>query len=247
MVTLALFPILHSVTPWLGIPLQYSIKWMNDSVTWIYSLPLGRIQGWWPTPWDVFLLTMISLLVGYLHFQKTRFSFLVFLLTCIVFFGSMIVEEKLDQNRIEIVAGGTGENKFVWVKDKLNTILYSLNGDTLKPPLNYLQRYNQPPDQVIHFNPFLSAYSSGPLNLEGNTIRYKDQLYQIISGDRDTLVHPEKPGRIILLTNEWKAPRHYPGPLAIYIPDFILTHEIGNHPAVRWHRSSFPYVIIRLK
>ena len=247
LITLALFPLLYPLVPWLGVPLQYSIKWMNDSVAWIYSLPLGRIQGWWPTTWDVILLMTISLLLGYIHYQKTRFSFLVFLLTCIVFFGSMIVEEKLDQNRIEIVAGGTGENKFVWVKDKQNTILYTLNEDTLKLPLNYLQRYNQPLDQVIHFDPDLSTYSSGHLSLEGNTIRFKDNFYQLIKEEQDTLIRSGEPCRIILLNKEWKIKPGNPKLLAIYTPDFFIDHDSLENHSFRRYRSSFPFVTIRLK
>jgi len=247
MISLAGYPFLSTWVTWLGLPLQCSIKWMNDSITWIYSLPLGRIQGWWPTPWDVLLLSAISLLLGYLYFQKTRRTFLVFLLTCIVFFGLMIIEERLDQNRMEIVAGGSVNKPFIWIKDKQNTIFYTMNEDTLKPPLNYLERYNLPLKQVIHFNPALSIYSSGHLSLSGHTIRYKDKQYQLILNKEDSLISAGSPSRVILLNKEWKVPMTLPTPLEIYTPDFIPDPSRLYPGRVHWQRSQSPYVSIRLK
>ena|GEM_PF-1235494 len=247
MLSLAGYPFLFSWVPWLGLPLQYSIKWMNDSISWIYSLPLGRIQGWWPTPWDVLVLSVISLLLGYTYFQKTRRSFLVFLLTCIVFFGIMIIEEKLDQNRMEIVAGGSVNKPFIWIKDKQNTILYTINTDTLKPPLNYLERYNLPLKQVIHFNPALSNYSSGHLRLSGHLIRYKDKQYQLILNNEDSLVSTVTPSRVILLNKEWKSGMTHLTPFEIYSPDFVTAPNKPYPGQVKWERSESPYVSIRLK
>jgi len=247
MVTLILYPVLYPYYPWIALPLQYSIKWMNDSVAWIYSLPLGRVQGWWPTRWDVILLLSISVLLGYIYFQKTKFSFLVFLITCIVFFATMIVEEKLDQNRIEIVAGGAGESKYVWIKDKMNTIFYTLNDDTLKPPLNYLERYNQPLQNLVHFNPAQSTYTSGNLSLSGNTIQYKDECYQFILTDSDTLSNRSRGSRIILLDKAWTRKQVITDRLEIYSPDFIAIPDRWDRNRQPWHGSETPYLRIRLK
>lgn len=247
MITLMCYPIVYPFLPTLGLPLQYSVKWMNDSVAWIYSLPLGRIQGWWPTPWDVILLVTISLLLGYMHFQKTRFAFLVFLLTCIGFFGSMIVEEKLDQNKIELVAGGQGDHQFVWIKDKMNTILYTMNDDTMKLPFPYLERYNLPPAQVVRYDWTQSLYSSGNLKLTGNTICFKNKIYQLILNRSDTLVDDSRLDQVIVLDKEWIPQPLHRLPVKIHTTTEVQFPYNLNDGPLQVYRANTPYITIRLK
>lgn len=247
MISLALYPFLNQVVSWLGLPLAYSVKWMNDCIAWVYSLPLGRIQGWWPTSWDVILMIALSLMVGYMYYQKTRFSFLVFILTGMVFFGSMIVEEKRDQNRIEIVAGGRGVNRFVWVKDQMNTILYTINEDTLRLPVYYMERYNLSPHQVVRFDPSKSIYTSDHLRLSGTIIQYKNKIVQLVLHTSDTVAfHPETSG-FIVLDEHWKPKPEASKSIEYHAPDFIPIPDQWPDNHYQWHISSTPYVTIRLR
>lgn len=246
-ITMCLYPLLDEYLQWLGWPLQYSVKWMNDSVAWIYSLPLGRIQGWWPTTLDVIILLSISLLLGYASFQKTRLASLAFLSLSIVFFVILIVEEKWDQNKVEIVAGGEGSRKFVWIKDKSNTIFYNLNEDTMKLPFNYLERYNLSTDKVIQFNPDLSRYNSGSLKLSGLKIQYKEKVYQLILNEHDSILNMEGISGLIVLDNKWNTHLSaIPNTEIFTSVNYDIPMDSPN-VAGYWHRSSTPYLIIPLR
>ena len=56
-------PIYFIHIPWLKIfyyPLIYSVKWMNDIISWIYTLPLGKVRGWWPNLLECVLLIVFQ-------------------------------------------------------------------------------------------------------------------------------------------------------------------------------------------
>ncbi|HNR05889.1 MAG TPA: ComEC/Rec2 family competence protein [Saprospiraceae bacterium] len=241
--TLALWPLAGHLVPWISIPFRYGVLWMNETVSWIYTLPLGKIQGWWPSLADTLFLILLSGGMAYVHFQKTRFSFNCMLLCGILFLSVLILEEKRNQTKTELVAGTHKNRPWLWIKHRENAFLYLIQ-DSMKIPRSYLEKYKLREENIIYFHPGKQSLLSGPLRLEGNQIIFGEKHFEIALEDQKTKSEYSKfqpllknrPAATPSITTQKK-----PG-----LPDLIsFAADLKDGPSPRPVES--PYLRIRIK
>lgn len=247
LLTLIAWPLVGHLIPWISIPFRYGVLWMNDIVAWTYTLPLGKMQGWWPSLTDTLFLVILSGGIGYVHFQKTRFSFNAILFICILFFALLIAEEKLDQSATEVVAGRNKYLPWVCIKHRQNAILYTFQ-DSLKLPRSYLDKYNLREKNILYFHPGKQSFVSGSLRLEGNSIVHGTDRLELILEEKDLKPALPASSRSLLLLKDHPAePRPLNEHQGISNLDFISLTDVPEGSHIPYRPSESPYLRIRLQ
>lgn len=247
LLTLIAWPLVGHLIPWISIPFRYGVLWMNDIVAWTYTLPLGKMQGWWPSLTDTLFLVILSGGIGYVHFQKTRFSFNAILFICILFFALLIAEEKLDQSATEVVAGRNKYLPWVCIKHRQNAILYTFQ-DSLKLPRSYLDKYNLREKNILYFDPEKQSFVSGSLRLEGNSIVHGTDRLELILEEKDLKpALPAKSRSLLLLKDHPTDPRPLNEHQGISNLDFISLTDVPEGSHIPYRPSESPYLRIRLQ
>ena len=245
--TLAAWPLLGHLVPWISVPFRYGVLWMNDIVAWTYTLPLGKLQGWWPSLTDTLCLVILSGGIGYIHFQKTRFSFNTILFFCILFFSVLILEEKADQSLTEVVAGRTKSRPWVWIKHKQNAILYTF-GDSLQLPRSYREKYNLREENILRFYPGKQTFVSASLRLAGHEIVYgRNRLALILEENDSARANPDNPKSLLLLKDNSIEPPHRTKYKISGTPAFISLTEVPEGGLIPYRPAESPYLRIRLE
>lgn len=245
--TLATWPLVGHLVPWISIPFRYGVLWMNEIVSWTYTLPLGKMQGWWPSLTDTLCLVILSGGIGYVHFQKTRFSFNAMVLFCILFLSVLILEEKSDQSLTEVVAGRIKNRPWVWIKHRQNAILYTFR-DTLKLPRSYLEKYNLREENILHFHPGKQTFVSESLNLKGNQIVHGRNRLEFILEEKNSKQAMTDNFRSLLLLKDYPTESpHLTTHKAMSTPDYISLTEVPEGGRIPYRPAESPYLRIRLQ
>jgi competence protein ComEC len=199
-------PIYFLQIPWLKIfyyPLIYSVKWMNDMVAKVYTFPLGRVRGWWPSTFECTLLILVSIMIGIFLANKTHKTLKPVLFTLILFICVMTIDELRDQYRTEIVATNSRGNTRIWLKNKMSLI--QLAGDTSLLNSNYVEKYNIRPEHILRPDTSHSVVKNYPLEVSAFSVCYNGIHYRWVKQKSDT-VQDCFNERLICLSKYWQQP-----------------------------------------
>ncbi|MEP7320719.1 MAG: ComEC/Rec2 family competence protein [Saprospiraceae bacterium] len=190
-------PILH----FLYYPLIYSVRWMNDIIAWVYTLPMGQVSGWWPDVLDSGILIIISILFVQWLMDKSNTTFRYLLMTLILFVTVMIIHEYRDQRKIEIIATNNRNHLKLWVKHQMTLI--QVAGDSTLIESNYAAKYNIQSTHIIRIDGANDTYKSGPLKISPKSIIIDSTPITWIAKSSDTLQN--KPNQALLfLPKYWR-------------------------------------------
>ncbi|MEO5581063.1 MAG: ComEC/Rec2 family competence protein [Saprospiraceae bacterium] len=190
-------PILH----FLYYPLVYSVKWMNDIISWVYSLPMGQVSGWWPDAAESAILILISILfVQWLRDKSFRAS-RDLLMTLILFITVMIVHEFRDQRRVEIIASNNRNHLKIWLKHGMSLI--QIARDSTLITSNYASKYNILPENIITIQTANDSYKSESFLISHKAITIDSTPITWIAKGSDTLLnYPNQ--SLLFLSKYWR-------------------------------------------
>jgi hypothetical protein len=182
-------------------PLKYSIKWMNDIISWVYTLPLGRVQGWWPSSIECVLLILLSVVLIHWLTHKTYRDAIPTWLTLNVFMLYLLVSEIKEQNKVELIASNNRNHPKIWIKNQMSII--QVYGDSSLIHSDYAEKYNILPKNIIRIFPGNLIYTNARFTISQNNIIIDSSRYTWITKRSDTL--PSYPDQyLIFLSKTWR-------------------------------------------
>ncbi len=185
-------------------PLIYGIQWMNDIIAWIYTLPLGKVAGWWPTPSECLILTAFTCALAFSIIHKTLKSFKAPIVSLIIFFTIMLWGDSKDQSRSELIVSLFRGSPKAFVKEGSNLIMISSDSTFLAS--NYVEKYNIDKVHIIRLDSVHHTYRSENVQISKNKIRTKNQLFHLILDQKDNTHYSS--GLNLLILNKWWKPRN---------------------------------------
>lgn len=181
------------------LPLIYSIKWMNDIIAWIYTMPLGKLGGWWPGILDCILLILLSVLLGVFLQKRNYYSLKYVLITCISFFLLVSVENYISKSKSELLVSAWRGKTKAWVKDK-NSLIYML-GDTTGPS-GYKDKYQLKREHTFLLAANDSAQCGSDVSISKYLYHSGNTRIQIINSKYTGIASPI-PGSIVIANPNW--------------------------------------------
>lgn len=181
-------PVFFLHIPWLKIfyyPLIFSVKWMNDIVARVYTFPLGRVRGWWPSTIECALLVFISILTGIYLTNRSYTTLKPVLLTLIVFISIMTIDELRDQYRTELIATNSRGSTKIWVKNNMSLI--QLAGDTSLAYSNYAEKYNITALHIFRLDTSDKVLAGDHLSATLRTVSFDGIHYRWVKQKSDTI------------------------------------------------------------
>ncbi len=242
MIALPIFYFKILFLKWLALPLVYAVRWMNNSIDWIFHLPLGRVGGWWPSIIDCILLITVSITFGNLLKEKSASSIKPFFLFLCLTIGCLIVEEVINQNKSEIIASYNRGHPIVWVKD--HQTVFQVTTDSLLPSSNYAAKY--------HLKSFIPVspgykYQTGNTTITADSIHFEHGVYTWLDHRTDTI--PSLSNHILfVLTRHWNntTPAIYPDKIFILsIKPYTTLDKISTRSQIIHTKN--PYLQVALK
>jgi competence protein ComEC len=149
-----IFPIIAlkvSILTWIQYPLIWAVMGMNNLIAWIYTLPLGKVGGWWPTQIDTILLILASIVICHWLKRKSVVTLQVALGLLILIFSVLAYENFSDGYKSELIISRQRNQIFSWVK--WGRTLIRLDEHREFPCLNYLEAYRLDSADMIHLRP----------------------------------------------------------------------------------------------
>ncbi len=185
---------------WLKYPLVWSVHCMNEIITFLYTLPLGNLGGWWPSLPDCILLIFISLLMSAAINKKSYLTISYFLLALSFAFVLFTLENIRDIKKVEMIASTSRGKQKVWIKNQGSII--QLVGDSITQNSNYVDKYNIQSPDFVYLNTGKQEYFSSNLIITKSSITYNKSSY-ILIGDQGikTELSPDEQVNFIVLSN----------------------------------------------
>ncbi len=188
---------------WIDYLLVYSVKWMNDIIEWLYTMPLGKLKGWWPSALDGMILIFISILFGLLLKKRNYYSLSILLYSMILLFLILTSEKIVDTNRSEIIASQFRGRSRIWIKNK--NALIQINGDSTIINSNYVDKYDIRYSDIVLLDSVKNYCKGENMEVDLTTIRADSNLYKIITSRRnDNKTDEVKNAQLIVMNKYWK-------------------------------------------
>ena len=188
---------------WIDYLLIYSVKWMNDIIEWVYTMPLGKLNGWWPSTIDVMILIFISILFGLFLKKRNYYSVSILLYSLILLFMILTSEKFLEANRSEIIASQFRGRSKIWIKNR-NTLI-QINGDSTIINSNYADKYDFRNPDIILLDSVKNYCKGENIEVDLTSIRAHSNLYKIIKSRSNEIKTDEvKNAHLIVMNKYWK-------------------------------------------
>ncbi len=187
---------------WLDYILIYSVTWMNDIIAWLYTMPLGKLKGWWPSGFDCLLLIFISVLIGLVLKKKNFYSLSLLLSAFIFLFILLSVEKLIETGTSEIIASRFRGKSKVWIKNK-NSIIQIL-GDSSLFNSNYVDKYDVLAQDIILLDSIGKICEGGGLLIKSDILRSSSGNYRFVNSRQDLGdAHKMEDASWIILNKYW--------------------------------------------
>lgn len=223
---------------WLGISILYFLKyplilgvsWMNNIIAWIYTLPLGKVTGWWPTVAQCIILVTLSFAIAHCLIKKTWQSYRAPILCLILFMLTLLFNEWIYIHRTELVASFARGHAKVFVKD--GPFIIILQGDSTLVSSNYIERYNIKPEHIFRLDSLNLKYRTDHLLINRKQIDSKSDTYRVVLHRADSFT--TVPDQNVLLMTKWWKPESIIVPWA---PKQVFT---SSDPGLEDYAKLFP-------